>query len=190
MKILNTLAVTVLSLVFLETEAQTEVPKGFTRGTIVLTDGSSHSGLIKDNIRKNASVTFITGAEEKSTYDGTELLAAGIEGTKYICIKGDFFKVLCEGELSFLQKSSDASGKVTYNGSEAILSSGTNGKPNDYFIYNSIDKQLKLVSKKNVQEIAATSFADCTAAIDKAKTVNGDLSQFRGAVEEYNNRNK
>ena len=98
--------------------------------------------------------------------------------------------MLCEGELSFLQKSSDASGKVTYNGSEAILSSGTDGKINDYFIYNSNDKQLKLVSKKNVQEIAATSFADCTAAIDKAKTINGDLSQFRGAVEEYNNRNK
>ena len=61
---------------------------------------------------------------------------------------------------------------------------------NDYFIYNSNDKQLKLVSKKNVQELAATSFADCTAAIDKAKTINGDLSQIRGAVEEYNNRNK
>ena len=190
MKILDTLAITVLSLVFLETEAQTDIPKGFTNGSIVLTDGSSHSGLVKDNIRKNASIAFITGAEKKKGYDGTELLSTEIEGTKFLCIKGDFFKVLCEGELSFLQKSSDASGKVTYNGSEAILSSGTDGKPNDYFIYNSNDKQLKLVSKKNVQELAATSFADCTAAIDKAKTINGDLSQIRGAVEEYNNRNK
>ena len=66
-----------------------------------------------------------------------------------------------------------------YNGNEAILSSGTEGKPNDYFIYNSNDKQLKLVSKKNVEEIAATRFAECTAAIDKAKTVNGDLSQLK-----------
>ena len=61
MKILNTLAITVLSLVFLEAEAQADVPKGFTNGSIVLTDGSSHSGLVKDNIRKNASITFITG---------------------------------------------------------------------------------------------------------------------------------
>jgi len=190
MKILNTLAVTVLSLVFLEAEAQADAPKGFTSGTIVLADGGSHTGLIKDNIRKNASVSFTTGAEKKNNYDGTQLISAEIEGTKYLCIKGDFFKVLCEGELSFLQKSSNASGKVTYNGSEAILSSGTDGKLNDYFIYNSNDKQLKLVSKKNVQEIATTSFADCTAAIDKAKTINGDLSQFRGAVEEYNNRNR
>ncbi len=190
MKILNTIAVTVFSLVAIEADAQAEAPKGFTNGSIVLFDGSSHAGLIKDNIRKHASVTFIMEAEKENNYDGTQLLAAEIEGTKYVCIKGDFFKVLCEGELSFLQKSSDASGKVTYNGSEAILSSGTDGKINDYFIYNSNDKQLKLVSKKNVQEIAATNFADCTAAIDKAKTINGDLSQFRGAVEEYNNRNK
>ena len=190
MKILNILKIAVLSLVFLQTEAQTDVPKGFTNGWIVLADGSRYTGLVKDNIRKNSSITFITGSEKKKSYDGNELLAVEIEGAKFICIKGDFFKVHCEGELSFLQKSSDASGKVSYNGSEAILSSGTYGNINDYFIYNSNDKQLKLVSKKNVQELAATSFADCTAAINKAKTINGDLSQIRGAVEEYNNRNK
>ena len=183
MKILNTLALTVLSLVFVEADAQSEAPKGFSGGTITLNDGSSHSGFVKDNIRKNATVTFFNAEGKKNNYGGTELLRAEIDGTKYVCIKGDFFKVLCEGELSFLQKSSDASGKVTYNGSEAILSSGTDGKTNDYFIYSSIDKQLKLVSKKNVEELAATSFADCTAAIEKAKTINGDLSQFRGAVE-------
>ena len=190
MKVLNTLALTVLSLVFVEADAQTDIPKGFSNGAITLGDGTRQPGLIKDNIRKDASVAFITTGDKKINYDGTDLLSAEIDGTKYICIKGDFFKVLCEGELSFLQKSSDASGKVTYNGTEAILSSGTDGKRNDYFIYNTNARQLKLVSKKNVEEIAATSFADCTAAIEKAKTINGDLSQFRGAVEEYNNRNR
>ena len=190
MKILNTLAVAVLLLAFSVANAQTDIPKGFTRGTITLIDGISQAGLIKDNIRRNASVILMTEDGKKKTYDGTQLLAAEIEGSKYVCIKNDFFKVLCEGELSFLQKSSDASGKVSYNGSEAILSSGTEGKLNDYFVYDNSKKQLKLVSKKNVEEIALTSFADCTAAIDKAKGINGDLSQFRGAVEEYNNRNR
>lgn len=191
MTLLNTLAITVLSLVITEANAQTEIPKGFANGTITLADGSGQKGFIKDNMRKGAAVIFMTDAgAKKKTYDGSGLNTVEIEGVKFICIKGDFFKILCEGELSFLQKTSDASGKPTYNGNEAIFVSGTEGKPDDYFIYNNKDRQLKLVSKKNYDIVVATSFADCTAAIDQAKTINGDLSQLKIAVETFNNRNK
>jgi hypothetical protein len=187
MNILNTLAATALSLVFLQVNAQSEAPKGFQKGTITLADNSSLSGFVKDNIRKDASVSFVQQAnDKKKNYAGSELIGAEIDGTKFICINGDFFKVLCQGELCYLQKSSDASGKPSYNGNEAIFSSGTEGKPNDYFIYNGKDKQLKLVSKKNLDEVVAASFAGNAAAIDKAKTVNGDLAQLKEAVEIYN----
>jgi len=191
MKLLNTLAASALSLVFLQVNAQTEAPKGFQKGTITLADNSNLSGFVKDNIRKDASLAFVSQAgEKKKNYNGSELISAEIEGTKFLCINGDFFKVLCQGELCFLQKSSDASGKPTYNGNDAIFSSGTEGKINDYFIYNGKNKQLKLVSKKNFDEVITASFDGYTAAIDKAKTVNGDLSQLKEAVEFYNNRNK
>ncbi len=191
MKIINLLTLSIVSLVLTQANAQPEAPKGFKKGTIVLADGSNLPGYVKDNIRSNASVVFIaeTGGKKKN-YNGSDLNTAQIEGTKFICIKGDFFKVLSEGELSFLQKASDASGKPTYNGNEAIFSSGTEGKLNDYFIYTTSSKQLKLVSKKNVDEVIAASFAGYTAAIDKAKTVNGDLSQLKDAVDIYNNRNR
>lgn len=191
MKIITALVISIVSLVLSQANAQTEVPKGFKKGTIVLADGSSLPGFIKDNIRNNASVLFISEAGgKKKNYDGSDLNTAEIEGTKFFCIKGDFFKVLSEGELNFLQKSSDASDKPTYNGNEATFSSGTEGKPNDYFIYNTKDKQLKLVSSKNVDEVIAASFTGNTAAIDKAKTASGDLSQLKVAVEIYNNRNR
>ena len=191
MKIITALVISIVSLVLSQANAQTEVPKGFKKGTIVLADGSSLPGFNKDNIRNNASVLFISEAGgKKKNYDGSDLNTAEIEGTKFFCIKGDFFKVLSEGELNFLQKSSDASDKPTYNGNEATFSSGTEGKPNDYFIYNTKDKQLKLVSSKNVDEVIAASFAGNTAAIDKAKTASGDLSQLKVAVEIYNNRNR
>jgi hypothetical protein len=191
MKIVNLLTLSIVSLVLTQANAQSEAPKGFKKGTIVLADGSNLPGYVKDNIRSNASVVFLaeTGGKKKN-YNGSDLNTAQIEGTKFICIKGDFFKVLSEGELSFLQKASDASGKPTYNGNEATFSSGTEGKLNDYFIYTTSSKQLKLVSKKNVDEVIAASFAGYTAAIDKAKTVNGDLSQLKDAVEIYNNRNQ
>lgn len=187
MKFLNTFAATVLSLVMLQANAQNEI-SSLKKGTIVLADGSSLSGTIKDNIRKSASVVFTQDGGKKRTYDGSELSSAEIEGTKFICIKGDFFKVLCQGELSFLQKASDASGKPSYNGNEAVFSNGTEGKPNDYFIYNSASKQLQLVSKKNVEEVAATCFAGNTAAIDKAKAINGDIALLKDAVEIFNQK--
>ncbi|HKO82792.1 MAG TPA: hypothetical protein VJU78_20440 [Chitinophagaceae bacterium] len=191
MKIVNLLTLCTVSLVLTQANAQPEVPKGFKKGALILADNSHLSGYIKDNIRSNASVLFIAEAsEKKKTYNGSDLNSAEIEGTKFICIKGDFFKVLSEGELNFLQKASDASGKPVYNGNEAIFSNGTEGKPNDYFIYTAGSKQLNLVSKKNVDEVIAASFAGYTAAIDKAKTVNGDLSQLKDAVEIYNNRNR
>jgi hypothetical protein len=191
MKIVRTLATSALSLLLLQANAQNENSSTLKKATIVLADGSSITGLVKDNIRKNASVAFATDAgEKKKNYHGSDLNAAEIDGSKFICISGDFFKVLCEGDLSFLQKSSDASGKVTYNGNQAVISNGTDGKLNDYFIYNNKGKQLTLVSKKNVDEVVASSFTDCKAAIDKAKTINGDLSQLKAAVEVYNNRAK
>ena len=190
MKIFSILAVALCSLFLLNAHAQTEAPKGFKKGTITLTDGKQLSGFVKDNMRSNASVVFIseTGTDKK-TYHGSDVNSTTIEGTKFICVSGDFFKVLCEGELNFLQKQSDASGKLTYNGNEAVISNGTDGKLNDYFIYNNKDRQLKLVSKKNVDDVTASCFAGHTAAIEKAKSVNGDLSQIKEAVEIYNSGN-
>lgn len=185
------LFVIILSMAFLQVPAQTEAPKGFKKGTITLADGSSQSGLVKDNIRNNSSVAFIAqGEEKKKNYSGAELISAEIEGTKFLCINGDFFKVISEGELDFLQKSSDASGKPSYNGGEAVFSSGTEGKPGDYFIYETKNKQLKLISKKNLDEVIASTFAGSAAAIDKAKQVNSDMSQLKDAVEIYNSQNK
>jgi hypothetical protein len=187
MKSLKILAVVLLSLAVLHGKAQSDLPKGFKKGTIVLADNSSLSGFIKDNMRSNASVSFLsTAGEKKRSYTGSEINSTEIEGVKFICISGDFFKVISEGELNFLQKASDASGRPTFNGNDAVFSNGTEGKPDDYFIYNSKNKELKLVSKKNLDEVINKTFAGNTAAIDKAKAANGDVAQLKEAVDVYN----
>jgi hypothetical protein len=190
MKIFKTFTTAIFSVLLINAQAQTEIPKGFKKGSIELTDSKPLSGFVKDNMHSNAAVVFVPeSGTGKKTYNGTDLISVQIDGTKFICINGDFFKVLCEGQLSFVQKMSDASTKPTYNGNDAIFSSGTEGKPNDYFIFNGKEKQLKLISKKNVEEVAATCFAGHTAAINKAKNINGDISQIKEAVEFYNSGN-
>jgi hypothetical protein len=190
MKITKSIAAVVLSLSFFSAVAQTETPKGFSKGSVVLTDGSVVTGFMKEKIRSGASVTVVTETDgKKKNYDGDKLTSLQIDAEKYLCFNGDFFKVISEGTLSFLQKASDASGKPSYNGTEASFSSGTAGKPGDYFIYTAASKQLKLVSAKTFDNVVAETFAGNMAALDKAKTAGSDIAQLKDAVEVYNKRN-
>ena len=158
----NIMAIT-FALGSLSLTAQVAAPKGFKTATVSLDNGSSMSGFLNEPGGK------------KMTYDATQVNAVNVEGVKFICINNDFFKVLSEGELNFLQKSSDAKGKVFYNGLESIVSSGTDGKPGDYFIYRNSTRELKLITNKNLNEVVSSSFQNYSAAIEKAKTANGDL---------------
>jgi len=191
MKILKMLSSAAFIIAALNAGAQTEVPKGSSKGSIMLSDSSIVSGYFKDKIKSNASVTLLADDnKKKKNYDGSDLLAAEIGDEKFICIKGDFFKVINDGKLKFLQKESDASAKPIYNGNQAIFANGTPGAPGDYFIYDHTAKQLKLVNRKSVSAVTAESFAGCEEAITKAKSLNGDVARLNEAVEIYNSRNK
>ena len=180
-------AIVALGFAFLQAHAQNEPPKGFKKGTLVLTDNSVMAGYVKDNVRNNASVVLINVAgDKKKTYDGSELASAEIDGIKFLCIKGDFFRIISEGNLDFLQKESDASRKPSYNGTEAVFMNGTDGSRGDYFIYDIRNKQLKLVSKKTFDAVIAETFVNNTAAINKAITARNDFAQLKDAVELYN----
>ena len=189
MKLSSNLLAATLCLALVKASAQTDPPKGFLKGTIELADGSSLTGWIKDHMRSNASVVFLSNpTAKKKNYDGSQLNSVEIDGVKFLCVKKDFFKILSEGELDFLQKSSDVTGKVYYNGIEPAVALGTPGKPGDYFLYSTTKQELKLITKKNRDEVIATSFANDAAAIEKAKTVNDDLGQLKDAVDIYNRR--
>ncbi len=186
MKILKLLPAVALSLLFLQTNAQ-EAPKGFTKGKVTLADNTIVTGFIKDNIRKDASVTLLVNGKEKK-YNGADISGAEIDASTFTCLKGDFFKVVCNGELTFLQKASDASSKPTTVGNEVFFLSGTEGKPGDYFIYENKSQQLKLVSKKNLNDVVTNSFAGYAPAIEKAKAAQNDITQLKAAVESFNSR--
>ena len=191
MKIITTAAFGLLCLISLSTSAQTTAPKGFQSGTITLADGSTENGFVKDNLKRQGSLVFINPATgKKKNYDGSLLTGAVIDGNTYTCIHGDFFRVLSNGVLQFLQKSSDVSGKLVYNGTEGSFAGGTTGKPGDYFLYTAADGNLQLVSEKNISEVAQKNFQGSDAALAKANTVTGDVGALKEAVDIYNNSRK
>ncbi len=131
--------------------AQTEVPKGFEKGNITLADGNNLAGYVKDQIRKSASIQFYNPTTgKKQMLDGNNLNAVETNGNRYLCLNGDFYKVLNNTDPMLLQKSSDVTGKSSYNGAETIISKGNEGKIDDQFQYNSNTNELKpFAAKKN-----------------------------------------
>jgi hypothetical protein len=187
MKIKTFLCTAVVSIATATAIAQTEIPAGYSKGNITLANGSILSGYIKENIKKSASVNFIDNTGKK-TYEGSEINGIAIGAENFICINGDFFKALSAGKLNFLQKTSNAASKASYNGAEAVFNSGTEGKIGDYFSY--AGKILKLLNKKTVDAFISTDLKGCAAAIEKAKAINGDIAKLQEAVEIYNTTNK
>ena len=130
----KTIILTAVSAILFALNIQAQVPADFVKGSVTLADGSTISGFVKDNIKKSAAVFIVdNNGSNKKLYYSNEINAATIDGTNYVSVKSDFFKSICTGKICFLQKASNISGKTIYNGSEAIVLSGTDGKIGDYF---------------------------------------------------------
>ena len=191
MKMFRSLLTAAFCIVSIGLLAQNDVPKGFSKGNITLAGNTTITGYVKDNLRSNGTIVLITaGNDRRKNYGANDLLAAQIDSTRFICIQGDFFRVISEGELCFLQKASDGSNQPVYNGTEAIFVKGTDGQVNDYFFYDRNHQLLKLLTKKNRDQMIAGTFTNCAAAIARAGEAGADLAQLRQAVDIYNQRSQ
>lgn len=165
-----------------------QAPAGFTAGYIITADGSRLDGYIKESFKGKASVVFQNTAGKKTTYGGNAVNEVNIAGVSYISYANDFFKVISSGtKASLLQKVSDATGKVIYNGSEAAgISSGTEGRINDLFVRTAGQSVLNLVNKENLNKVAGDLFADCPALLENAKAGQLQVSELENIVARYN----
>ena len=165
--------------------AQNNIPAGYAKAAIVLDNGNSLTGYVKDIMKKASAVVYMDEAgNNKKQYEGSDIKSISIDTLHFICIRGDFFKVLCAGKLNYLQKASNSSAKPSYNGAEAIFTNGTEGRIGDYFIYS--NQQLKLLNRKNMDAFIRNDLAGCADAIQQAKASNGDVAKLGGAVETFN----
>ncbi|MBI5373543.1 MAG: hypothetical protein HZA79_16080 [Sphingobacteriales bacterium] len=179
---------TALALVFAVTPLGAQPPAGFKAGYIITADGIRQDGFIKENFKSKASFVFQTAAGKKTTYGGNAVNEVNVEGVSYVSYANDFFKVVRTGaKASLLQKVSDATGKVIYNGTEAAgISSGTEGRINDTFIKTSAQPAFTLVNKDNLNEVISDLFPDCPAILSAAKAGQFQYNELENVVTRYN----
>lgn len=180
----------VMSLLLVTGRAQEKIPGGFKTGSVVLTDSTEITGYVREYFRNNASLVLLMPDGRRRQFDGNQLRSAEIAGDRFICLKGDFFKVISGGEICLLQKCSDASSRPVYNGTEAIFINGTEGRRNDYFIYAAGRQGLKLLTAKTREKVLGEVFAGNAVAMGKADAAAGDMKGIKEAVDMYNKHNK
>jgi hypothetical protein len=176
---------TTICMAALANNAQAQAPAGFVKGSVTLSNGSVITGYVKESIKKNAAISFADAAgSNKQQYDGSQINGASVDTVNYICFKGDFFKTICSGKICFLQKASNAANKASFNGADAVFTSGTEGKIGDYFVFS--NNQLTHLNKKSVNSFITEQLAACAPAAEKAKAANGDMAMLAEAVNIYN----
>ena len=170
------------------TGLQAQAPAGFTAGHLITADGSRQEGFIKENFKGKASFVFQSANGKKITYGGNAVNEVNVGGVTYISYANDFFKVLATGtKASLLQKVSDATGKVIYNGNEAAgISSGTAGRINDLFIKTTGQSGINLITKDNLNTVGVSLFSDCPTLLDNAKAGQLQFTELEKIISRYN----
>jgi hypothetical protein len=189
-QLIGVMLIFLCSFINFKTQAQEIVPSGYAKARIVLQNNTILNVFAKENIHRSATIITIAEAgAKKKVYTGNEIQSVEMDSLHWVCIQGDFFRVLSKGELYFLQKSSDVVAKPVYNGTEPIIINGTEGKKNDYFFYQPATLQLTLIKMNNLNQLLSGAFRDCTEAIAMAKAGGDDPVMLAKAVEIYNRRN-
>lgn len=166
-------------------EAISQIPAGFQKASITLANNQQLEGTIKDGGIAKGTVQFVGANGSKKNYSAAELNAVTVNGENFLALSNDFYKVLVNGKASLLQKQSDNSGKMIFNGSEATVASTTEGKVGEwYLLTNSGD--IHLLGKKNFDTVLGTALADCPALLAEIKAKQISYEQLAQAVGKYN----
>lgn len=168
--------------------AGAQAPSGYTAGYIIGPDQVKIEGFVKEKFKSKAVIEFQTAAGKKSSYAASDLQEVGIAADRYITYKDDFFKQLMSGtRVTVFQKVSDASGKVIYNGSQAVgVSTGTDGAVADYFLRKSGEAGLTWVSKKNLSQTLTAFFGDCNTLAEQVKKDTPAYATVPELAAQYN----
>jgi len=130
-------------------------------GHLILTDNSTVSGTIQDNIRRKGEIVIVNNGK-KTKYKAADISSVEISGVHFITYNYTFYEVVAEGKnFILLRKANEPSG-VQYNGSDAISVSSV-GNVDDLFVRKAGVSSLQLLTKSNVKEVLGSCASDMVA---------------------------
>jgi hypothetical protein len=188
------LLMTLLAITPVLTKAQTAKPAGlsddYKPGFIINSSNTKVEGFIRESLKGKGTISFATVTGAKKNYSVNEINEFSIADMRYIVYMNDFYQVVATGSRGNLyKKATDNSGKMLYNGSDAVPASTTEGRPGDFYLQVNKDHRLNLVTKKNFETVFATYCADCAPVQSGIKSGQLDYARITEVVEQYNKCN-
>ena len=166
-------------------KAMSQVPAGFQKASITLANNQQLDGSIKEGGIAKGTVQFLGANGTKKNYSAAEINAISVNGENYLALSNDFYKVLVNGKASLLQKQSDNSGKMIFNGSEATVASTTEGKIGEWYLLTA-SGDLHFLAKKNFDTVLGSALTDCPSLLADLKAKQVSYEQLAQAVGKYN----
>lgn len=142
--------------------------------------------MIKDHTKKGA-IIFSSATGQRKAYTPDELSGYTLNGVNYISYTSDFYKVVVSGsKASLYQRVTDNSGKMLYNGSDAMAIITAAGKLGDFYLQTGSDTKLTWLTQKNFDKIIASAFGSCPTIVAGINSKQWNYSQLSTVVNEYN----
>ena len=175
---------------FFSVHAQTSpgkpAPDGFKPGVVMMPGNTTHNGYIKNNMKKNGEIVFLSSDGKKTKYTAPQLYRVTVDTTEYIISNNAFYQVIADGAKIKLLRKASTSSAIQYNGSEPIVTDAGEGSYDDYFIQTAGTTKLQLVRKKDFAKIFSTVCADCPTLTHELSDSKLGFEEIEQAVALYN----
>ena len=159
----------------------------FLPGSFTSFSNEKTTGTVKQQFKQRGAIMFATSNGKKTLYSPNEIQGFEINGEQYISYSGDFYKLLVTGaKLNLLQKVTDNSGKIYYNGSQAIATIGVEGKLNDYYLQQTANDGFYHINAENYKTVAEQVFASNATILAAIKSNQTDYSKLAESVTKVN----
>ncbi|MBR2647301.1 MAG: hypothetical protein IKD55_00530 [Sediminibacterium sp.] len=160
----------------------------FQQGTVTSYGNETSTGVIKPLFKQRGVIIFQNSNAQKKQLSPNEISAFTVGAEQFSAYTNDFYKIIVKGEkASLLERVTDNSGKIYYNGAVPVNTPSLDGKIGDFYVLKNGSSNPVLVSGAAFQKNAATLFSDC-ASLGSALTVKTvDEAALKNLVNQYNN---
>lgn len=167
--------------------AQTSQVADFQNGSIIGFNGEKTSGTIKFVLKQRGGIIFSNASGSKKQLTPNEIQGFEVNNELYTNYTGDFYKVIVSGiKLNLLQRVTDNSGKIFYNGSQAITNSSAEGKIGDLYLQPINGDAFWHVTNQNYTTVAELAFASCSVVLAEVKAKQSTYAQLASTVTKAN----
>lgn len=167
---------------------QSNQATGFQNGSIIGINGEKTAGTIKLMFKQRGGIFFRNTSGAKEQFSPNEIQSFEVNAEQYTTYSGDFYKVIISGKkINLLQKVTDNSGQIFYNGSQAISNISTEGKTGDLYLQSIGGGSFWHVTEQNYLIVAEMAFESCSDILAEVKAKQSKYSELASTVAKANN---